>query len=99
MGDTDTVVRRRPDCAWQHVNDKVVVVTAATRRVHILHGSGQALWEFLARPRRVDECAVFLQQAYEVDADEARADVVDFFASLERERIIERVGQDARKRA
>ncbi len=95
MADTDSVVRRRPDCAWQHVNDKIVVVTAATRRVHILHGSGGALWGFLARPRRVDDCVVFLQQAYEVDADEARADVVDFFASLERERIVERIGQDA----
>jgi len=92
MWQNDAVVRRRPECAWQDVNGKVVVVTGATRRIHILDGCGPALWLRLAQPQRVEALACFLQETYDVDAARAHADLQEFLASLARERLIEATG-------
>ncbi len=81
-------VRQVPDCAWQAVEDQTLIVRPRERQLHLLNETGGALWHWLETPRTVDELAGLLQAEFDVEADEARADVLAFLETLREKGLI-----------
>jgi hypothetical protein len=76
------VLMRHEQTAWQLIDDKVIVVTPQTRRVHILSGVGGKVWEYLERPKQIGELVEFICNEYEVDYQRAEKDIKDFIQQL-----------------
>ena len=63
----------------------IVAVGEAAKRFHgmiSVNGSGSLIWDCLEKECTLDELVAAMTEAYEIDADTARADVVDFLTNL-----------------
>jgi len=76
------MISRNPKAAWQEVDDKIVVVTPHTRKIHILHGSGSDIWKRLSNSREFESIVEFLASEYNIEVKEAYGDVENFCAEL-----------------
>ena len=88
MPDNRAITRNR-QAAWQIVEDKAVVVTPQTRKMHILSGAGALIWQLLGEPRRVEELVADLCREYDVSSPQARQDLESFLAQLWEKEAIE----------
>jgi len=73
---------RRPETAWQNIEDKTVVVTSRTKKIHILSGSAKSIWNYLEQPRQLENIVELLCAEYEVDARQAKHDASGFINDL-----------------
>jgi hypothetical protein len=85
----DTVVARGRDTAWQVVEDKVVVVTPRTRRIHILDGTGGRIWECIEEPRDVRSVVSAIGEEFDVERDRALGETVRFLKELVEKGMVE----------
>lgn len=83
------MIRPSPRTAYQILDGLAVLVAIRERTVHRLDEVGTDLWKFLEPGRTVDEIVAFLLETYDVDAETARKDVLEFVATLEKEKLIE----------
>ena len=73
-------IKRHPSAAWQEIEDRVLVVTPKTKKVHILDGCGAAVWRQIARPRTLELIVRQICSEYEVAESQAQRDVEFFIA-------------------
>ncbi len=81
-------VIRNSEIAWQQMQEKVVLVSPKTMRIHILHGSGGSIWEYLKKSRSEDELAELLCDEYDTTPIEAEKDVRNFLNQLKKEELV-----------
>ena len=63
----------------------IVAVGEASKRFHgmiSINGCGSFIWECLEKECTLDELVTAVTDAYEIDADTARADVSEFLTNL-----------------
>ncbi len=78
----ETVLQRDAGCVWRFAGGKVVILTTADYSLHELNEVASRVWEFVAEPTPVGELAERISSEYDVTAERASEDLVDFLPSL-----------------
>lgn len=81
-------VRRRDGYALREIMGEFLLIPVsmkdgASSQVATLNEGGKFLWELLAQERSIDELVGEMTREYEVSADEARTDILEFVNLLE----------------
>jgi hypothetical protein len=84
----ETMVMRSDKTAWQTVQDRVVVVTPQTKKIHILSGSGSRIWQCLDQPRQFQQILKIVCDEYDVGCEQAEKDLKDFIQQLRDKEIV-----------
>jgi hypothetical protein len=50
--------------------------------IYTFNGTGSLIWKLLETPKTVEQVAVAVAQEYEIDAEQAERDVMDFMSEL-----------------
>jgi hypothetical protein len=75
--------RRHPDSAFRKIGDEGgLVVLPGRAEVKVLNPVGVAVFALLDGSRDVDELAAAVAEEFEIDAEAARRDVLDFLEQL-----------------
>jgi hypothetical protein len=82
MISNDMIVIRSGKTAWQIVQEKVVVVTPETKKIHILYGSGSRIWQYLDKPKDLRQILKALCDEYDVNHQQAEKDIKEFIRQL-----------------
>ena len=72
----------RKDLAYRRVAGELFVVDAAASRLHQLNEPAALIWEGLAAGRSESRILADLRREFEVDEEQARADISDFIGKL-----------------
>ena len=80
--------RRNDDVAFQSLMDQVVVVSARTREVHVLNGTGSRIWALLEHEASAADLAQALCGEYAVGAADAEAEIEMFLRELEEKGLV-----------
>ena len=80
--DMTTRLRIPPQVLSRPVGDETVVLDLASGHYFGLDGVGQRIWEAVGNGRSLAETVDALVAEYEVDAEQAAADVVEFAQGL-----------------
>lgn len=75
-------VRRAEGLLAAAVGDELLMMSAAEGKYFNLNDVGARIWELLASPTSVEGLVTALTDEYEVDADIAREQVLDFLSAL-----------------
>jgi len=75
--------RHNPDAAGRILDGEATVVTPEDSMMHTLNAVGTWIWDHADGAKSVAELADALQEAFEVDAETARADTEAFVRELE----------------
>jgi hypothetical protein len=94
----ETLVVRAPGAIWRDGDFGVVVLGAASYEPVTLAGTGVAIWDVLARPRRRFELVELLATRFAADADEVARDVAPVLDALVAEGALEVVGAASMRR-
>jgi len=81
-------ISRHPSAAWQNIEDRVLVVTPKTKKVHILDGCGACVWRHIAQPQTVESIVQMICLEYEVTMSQAQKDVEAFVSELEEKNMV-----------
>ena len=82
-------IQRHPSAAWQDIEDRVLVVTPRTKKVHILDGCGALVWRHITQPRTIDSIVQKVCSEYEVKESQAQEDVEFFLAELKEKEAVQ----------
>ncbi len=88
MRSQKNTVIRNSNIAWQKMQEKIVLVSPQTMRIHILHGSGGSIWEYLKEARSEDELASMVCEEYDTTIEGAQKDIRSFLTKLKKEDLI-----------
>ena len=81
-------VRPSPEVVSSRMGDTGVLVHLQTNRIFELNATGVRVWELLGEGRGLDDVERVLQQEFEGDPGQLRADLLSLIDALERERLI-----------
>lgn len=87
MMSTNTVIRNSK-IAWQKVEEKVVLVSPKTKKIHILYGTGGYLWECLEQQRSVDQLTELVCEQYDATQEQAQLDIQEFLNQMQEEDLV-----------
>ena len=82
-------VRRIQDCAYQVIEGETLIVRPRDRQLHLLNETGSALWNWMESILSVDDLVDRLCAEFEVEASEARTDVLAFLETLRERGLVE----------
>ena len=88
MKSEKNTVIRNSKIAWQKIQEKIILVSPKTMRIHIIHGSGGSIWEHLKDARSEDELAELLCEEYDTTVERAKKDVQTFLDQLKKENLV-----------
>jgi hypothetical protein len=77
---------------WREVGDEVVILDVPTGTYLSLNGSGRLLWKKLDGGATAGDLTGELVAAYDIDAEQAHADVVRFLDALTERSLLAAVG-------
>ena len=76
--------RRDSALPFQVLEEEVIVVDPKTREVHLLNETAARIWTLLVTAQSVADLVAALEQEYQADADELRAEVEAFVSDMSR---------------
>lgn len=85
---------RNTNIAWQKVEDRIVVVTPLTKKVHIISGVGLDVWSLVEQPVSYTEVLKEISQDYEVDYTQMEKDIREFWEELIEKGIIVKLDKE-----
>lgn len=68
-------MKPRPDLAIENVDGELIVLDKAAGKVHQLNSSASFVWDGLSNGLAVDEIALMLSEAFDVEPEAALSDV------------------------
>jgi hypothetical protein len=74
--------RRDSALPFQVLDEEVIVVDPKTREVHLLNETAARIWTLLVTAQSVADLVAALEQEYQADADELRAEVEAFVSDM-----------------
>ena len=80
--DITQVPRQNPDTAARKIQDSTYVLDPETSALHTFDAVGQRIWDLVDGERTIADIVHVIQDEYEVDAETAEADVVEFLGDL-----------------
>ena len=89
---SDLIYRRAPEALFSEVGDDVVALHIDRGQCYGMEQVSSAVWKLLAEPRGVDAICAHLVDHYDVEPGDCRAEVGTFLAQLEREGLVETIG-------
>jgi hypothetical protein len=81
---------RQPGLAFRTLDDQTVIVDPQNRQVHVLNGTGSAIWQLLEGQRSVAEVVAELERdgPFQVERQRVASDVAAFLAELARKGLV-----------
>ena len=79
---------RNQKIAWQVVDDKIVLVSPQTHKIHILSGCGSRIWEYLKETKKEEELIDLVCEEFDVGATQAEEDIDHFLNDLLKEELV-----------
>lgn len=76
-------MKLRPDLAIEYADGELIVLDKAAGKVHQLNSSASFVWNCLSDGLGVDEIALMLSEALDVEPETARSDVRAVLAQFE----------------
>lgn len=80
---TGEVVQLRKELSWRKVGDEIVVLDLRASVYFAVQGAGAAIWERLASGAREAELVEAVLEEFDVETDQAEADIASFLADLD----------------
>jgi hypothetical protein len=77
-----TLVRRADNLLAAAVGDELLMMSVAAGKYFNLNDVGSRIWELLAQPMSAEGLVAVLTAEYDVDANTACAEVVEFLSAL-----------------
>ena len=74
--------RRDAALPFQVLDEEVIVVDPRTREVHLLNETAARIWTLLVSERSVGDLVAELEQEYQADAEQLRAEVEAFVSDM-----------------
>jgi hypothetical protein len=68
-------VRLSDDVVWRELDDKIVIIDSATNQYFGLSGAGGVMWRLLAEHGSTEAALAGLQDEFDADAEQLRADL------------------------
>ena len=90
MPDLQTVLAPNPECPVRGVKDGFIVMSATGNDTHALDGISAFIWSQLDGRRDLAAVLAAILDAYEVEPQEARTDLLEFASSLLEAGLVER---------
>jgi len=88
MKDKKDVLIRNSKIAWQYIQEKAVLVSSKTKKIHILYGCGGSVWKYLKEPRDIDALVHLICEEYDTTPPQAERDISKFLDKLKEEKLI-----------
>lgn len=93
--DTTTRYRQASNVVSRTIAGETILVPirgrlADLRRIYMLEGSGEVMWESLRKPVSIAELVAGVEAAYEVDHDTAARDAAAFLEDLNAAQLVEK---------
>lgn len=82
-------IRRAAATASRSIDGRTYVLSLDDRQVHALNDTAAVIWESIGEGRSIDDLVRAVREVFEVDENEARADVEAFVADLAKLGLIE----------
>jgi Coenzyme PQQ synthesis protein D (PqqD) len=79
---------RNPRLAWREIGGEIVIISPDDSQVHELNETASAIWRQADGTKTWDEIAVRVVAEFEVELNEARADVAQLAAVLSEKRLL-----------
>ena len=76
-------MKPRPDLATENVDGELIVLDRAAGKVHQLNSSASFVWSCLSDGHAIDEIAIMLSDAFDVEPETALSDVQAALAQFE----------------
>jgi Coenzyme PQQ synthesis protein D (PqqD) len=80
---------REDGLSWRQIEDEIVAVDVATSTYVSANDSGTVLWQALTQSATRDELATLLADRFDLEVDQAGADVDAFLAQLEAQGLVD----------
>jgi hypothetical protein len=74
---------------WREIDGRTVVVHPAAGTVHELNATGTLLWKNSDGQNSIDQLTDMIVQNFEIDANEAKKNVLDFFNELDAKGLVQ----------
>ena len=87
--DPAAAVYRAPEQVSTEMAEEIVLLGLRTSRYFGLDGVGASVWRHLAEPRRFDALVELVGAEYEVEPEQAAADLTAFLRELESQGLVE----------
>ena len=78
-----TVLTRNPDVAYRIYDGQATVVLPGRSEINVLNEIGSLIWDRIDGERTVGQILEAVLDAYEIDSEQARSDMLDFLSSLQ----------------
>jgi len=78
----ETVLRRNPNAAYRIYDGQATIVLPDRSEVNVLNELGSLVWERIDGARTLGQIVDSVVQEYEVNAGEARQDIMEFVGAL-----------------
>ena len=78
-----TVLTRNPDAAYRIYDGQATVVLPGRSEINVLNEIGSLIWDRIDGERTVGQILQAVLDAYEIDSEQARSDMLDFLSSLQ----------------
>ena len=78
----NTVLQPTDDITWRNVDEEIVVIKLGTGEYFTFNDLGREIWLFLTEGHSISEIIQKIVDTYEVDKDQALADVENFTSGL-----------------
>jgi hypothetical protein len=83
--------KRAPDCAFREIEGEVFIVSSKTAGVHLLNSVGTFIWNLLDGEKTMNEIAVAVVAEFDVAAEDARWDTMEFIEEIKKSGIIQEI--------
>ena len=78
-----TVLTRNPEVAYRIYDGQATVVLPGRSEINVLNEIGSLIWDRIDGERTVGQILQAVLDAYEIDSEQARSDMLDFLSSLQ----------------
>jgi hypothetical protein len=76
-------MKPRPDLAIENADGELIILDKAAGKVHQLNSSASFVWDCLSDGLAIDEIALMLSEAFDVEPESALSDVQAALAQFE----------------
>jgi len=78
-----TVLTKNPEAAYRIYDGQATVVLPGRSEINVLNEIGSLIWDRIDGERTVGQILQAVLDAYEIDSEQARCDMLDFLSSLQ----------------
>jgi uncharacterized protein YpbB len=77
-----------PQSIMQEVDEECIILLPEKGKLTVLNTTGQQIWEWIDGKRTVQQITALLQQAYNLNSEQAYQDLVSFLEDLQKRGLI-----------